>query len=642
MTDTTLTARTARDELYEIVRSAEPFDRKARDALALGERYLGADNGHLTRIDDATDHWEVIASTDPSDGRFPEGRKLDLETTYCRRAIRTGSQVELFDAPDQGWADDPAFEAHGLHCYHGTPLVVDDEPYGTACFVAEEPRSAFSDDEALFAELVSELLGREIERRRHENHLARQTNLTVVLNRILRHNLRNDLCVIRGYAQLLADETDGPRDGETVLDTIDQLIDLTEKARQLDRVVATDFDRERTEITAVVEDVVESVSREYPAASVSVDYDGRVTAPVMSNFDRALTELVDNAAKHGGEAPTVTVAVDPAPNAVEIRIADDGPGLADHEAEVLRTGSETPLTHGSGIGLWLSNWIVSSHDGTLDATVTDEGTTMTVSIPQNPTSDADRDVVELRRADDQYRAAFEEANDAMVIIDDDARIVDANPAASGIYGLEKRDLLGQPFQRFLRDEFEFERAWREFKDAERERDTVTIVGADGTERRVEYSASTDVVPGQHLVVSRDITEGVERERALEETTARLQAVIDASPDVIVALDTDGIVRLWNEAAEDAFGYGAAEAMGESIRSLDLHGGEQRTDFERKFERALAGETLTDHQVRRRTKAGETVLLSLSTAPIEDDSGTVTGVVGVAKRIDRNAEPAPAE
>ncbi|MFW6383000.1 MAG: PAS domain S-box protein, partial [Haloferacaceae archaeon] len=638
MTDAAATAQTARDELYEIVRNEEPFEQRAREALALGERYLDVDNGHLTRIDRATDHWEVIVSTDAADGRFSAGLELDLGTTYCRRTIAADSQIDLFDAPEQGWADDPAFETHGLHCYHGTPVVVDREPYGTVCFVDDDPREPFGDDETMFGELVAQLLGRELERRRHGTRLTRQTNLAVVLNRILRHNLRNDLCVVRGYSQLLVDRVDDPQYDDVVLDTVDDLIDLTEKARQLDRIVAVDSERERTRVTELVEDVVQTLSERYPTASISAEYDDHVTASVLPNFVRALTELIENAAKHGGETPTVTVSVEAVPNAVEVRIADDGPGLGDHEAAVLQTGAETPLTHGSGLGLWLSNWIVTSHDGSIDAAVSDDGTTMTVTVPRNPNSNAEREVVDLRRPDDQYRAAFEEANDAMVIVDDEARIVDANPEASGIYGLERRALLGQPFRRFLPDDFEFERAWREFKHAERDRDTVTIVDADGLERQVEYSATTDVVPGQHLVVSRDVSERVERKGALEETTQRLRAVIQASPDVIVALDSDGTVRLWNEAAADVFGYGADAAVGESIRALDLYGEGERPASERPFERALAGETLTDHEIRRRTTDGERVHLRLSTAPIEDESGAVTGVVGIAKDLTAAAEP----
>jgi len=55
----------------------------------------------------------------------------------------------------------------------------------------------------------------------------------------------------------------------------------------------------------------------------------------------------------------------------------------------------------------------------------------------------------------------------------------------------------------------------------------------------------------------DITERKERERELQETNERLNAVIDASPDAIIALDTEGTVTLWNPAAERIFGWSEA-------------------------------------------------------------------------------------
>lgn len=111
-------------ELYEIIQRDCAFEQKAQAALELGERYLGVDNAHLTRIDPDTDFWQAIVSTDPPDGDFPPGLTLDMQSTYCRRTVTRESSIALHDAPAQGWEDDPAFEAHGLHCYHGTPITL--------------------------------------------------------------------------------------------------------------------------------------------------------------------------------------------------------------------------------------------------------------------------------------------------------------------------------------------------------------------------------------------------------------------------------------------------------------------------------------------------------------------------------------
>ena len=510
MTPSHDTAAAARETLYEIVRSDDPFESKARQALDVGRAFLDADRGYLARVDADTEYWELLATAGPGDAGQPAS-DLDYEISYCRRTIAEGT-VALHDAPTQGWADDPAFEAQGLCCYHGTRLVVDGEPYGTVCFVAEAPREEFSECESLFAELVGRLLERELERHTYESELTRQTNLSTVLNRVLRHNLRNKLSVVRGYTQLVADRTDDDEltaAGETAIDTVDSLIELCEKARKLDRVVGSETDPEPTDLSALVDSVAESVDADYPAAIVRVDGEASVTGQVVPSLERALTELIENAAKHGGEAPTVTVRLRTVSNDIEIRISDDGPGIADHEVAVLESGAETPLIHGSGLGLWLAHWIVTGHGGSIEATTAETGTTMTVRLPQVIDQSVDGEATELARAHDQYQAAFEACSDAMVILDTDSRIVEANPAAADVFGLDSRELLGRSVAEFLPDDFDVETARNRLRDADRVRDTVRIAAADGVDRLVEYTGTADVVPGHNLFVGRPVADAAD-------------------------------------------------------------------------------------------------------------------------------------
>jgi PAS domain S-box-containing protein len=507
MTGGSLTPQAAREELYDIIRGDGSFATKAEAVLDIGVRFLNADSGYLARVDAEAEYWEILVSTESFDGEVPTGQGIDFEISYCRRTLDAADQIALHDAPNQGWADDPAFQAQGFHCYHGTTLIVDGEPYGTVCFVAEDPREQFSDCESMFAELIARLLERELERQQHETELTRQANLATVLNRVLRHNLRNKLSVVRGHTQLMADSLDGS--GEIALKSVDNLIELCEKARELDQIISLDADPEPTDITALAESVAETVVDQYPRATVAVDHEGSVTASVLPSFERALRELIENAAKHGGDDPSITIRIEDRSDGVELRVTDDGPGLAPQEAKVLETGSETPLTHGSGLGLWISHWIVTGHDGSIDATVTDTGTTMTISLPKEPGVSADSQRTTLKRAHDQYQAAFEEASDAMVIVDTEGRIIEANPAVTGVYGVESQQLLGRSIADFLPESFDFEAAWRRFQTREAEHDTVTIVGGDGVDRHVEYTGTTNIVPGHHLIVGRDISAGRE-------------------------------------------------------------------------------------------------------------------------------------
>ena len=162
----------ARNRLSSVLRDDAPFREQAKRALEVGVDYFDVQNGHVAAIDGEMNRWEAIASTDPPGGTFPPGLTLDLQTTYCRIAVEQQESVTLHDASQQGWGDDPAYAAHELDCYHGTPLRVGDELYGTVCFVDEVPREEqFSESETLFAELVAEKLGRILEQRRYEHDI---------------------------------------------------------------------------------------------------------------------------------------------------------------------------------------------------------------------------------------------------------------------------------------------------------------------------------------------------------------------------------------------------------------------------------------------------------------------------------------
>jgi len=213
----------ARRELYQEMNKDLPFEQKAERVLHLGEQYLDVDNGHLTRIEPESDYWKAIASTDPADGLFPSGQLLDLQTTYCRRTIEEGPIV-LSDAPKEGWVGHPAFEEHGLHCYHGSTITVDGEIYGTVCFVSREPRDEpFATEHTMFADLIARVLEHELNRQRTQRKLDRLDTFASAVS----HDLRNPLDVAQTRLELERDSRDSEHldHAANALDRMETVID---------------------------------------------------------------------------------------------------------------------------------------------------------------------------------------------------------------------------------------------------------------------------------------------------------------------------------------------------------------------------------------------------------------------------------
>jgi signal transduction histidine kinase len=218
-----------------------------------------------------------------------------------------------------------------------------------------------------------------------------------VLNRVLRHNLRNDLNVLHAYAGQLDEDAgaDAPRDvSERMRRVTRRLVDLGEKARRVEDLLATD----ETSVTpvdaaGVVADVVDGVRAAAPNATVDVDCADDVTvATEAAVLDLVVTNLVENAVEHhDGPEPHVTVTVERTDtDCLQVAVADDGPGIPDHELQAIERGDETALEHGSGLGLWMIAWGVERLGGRYE--VQDREPTGTQFVVTVPDRSPDRDV----------------------------------------------------------------------------------------------------------------------------------------------------------------------------------------------------------------------------------------------------------
>jgi len=91
----------------------------------------------------------------------------------------------------------------------------------------------------------------------------------------------------------------------------------------------------------------------------------------------ALTSPLENAV--GYAESSVTVSITPTGDGYRIAISDDGPGIPAAELESLAAGTETPLQHGRGLGLWQLTWGIDALDGDLSFE-TEDGTTVEITL----------------------------------------------------------------------------------------------------------------------------------------------------------------------------------------------------------------------------------------------------------------------
>ena len=211
-----------------------------------------------------------------------------------------------------------------------------------------------------------------------------------VLNRVLRHNLRNEMTLIGGHARLLTAELGDAEQSQqagTIAAASDRLLSIAEKVRDFEKIQERGVQPEVHSLSAVLDSIDETwadadesptIERTVRPPDLRIRTDSLLLSTVLSN-------LIENAVVHSAEPnPTVRVSVSESPETADrfvIEVRDDNERIPEHEVDTIRAGGETPLQHGQGIGLWLVYWSVRKLRGELTFSYED-GNVVVVTLPE--------------------------------------------------------------------------------------------------------------------------------------------------------------------------------------------------------------------------------------------------------------------
>jgi PAS domain S-box-containing protein len=207
-------------------------------------------------------------------------------------------------------------------------------------------------------------------RRQREQQLQNRTEQLEILNRVLRHDIRNDMSVVTGWLNLLAKHVDD--DGADILDRVQRaskhVIDLTKVARDYVEVVAdeTTLSLYPISLKNVIQKVIATQREQYPNAEFNMtgdvpDVEVRANEMLSSVF----RNLLKNAVQHNDkDRSLVTICFEVTEEDVTIQVADNGPGIPDGRKDTLFGKGENGLdSQGTGIGLYLVGTLVDRYGG---------------------------------------------------------------------------------------------------------------------------------------------------------------------------------------------------------------------------------------------------------------------------------------
>ncbi len=199
--------------------------------------------------------------------------------------------------------------------------------------------------------------------------ITHQRTRLSVLNRVLRHNLRNDATVIMGNLEEIARSSSGDvaELAQRARQQTQGLVDMSEKSRRIDDALSVEGPAEVVELSDLVEDSLAAFAgNETVELEIGVP-DGLTVRTHPGLLAELLQELVSNAIDHGERPVAVTVGAERGSDgSIELRVVDDGPGIPAIERASLDAGIETDLEHTSGLGLWFVRWGVDTLGGEVD------------------------------------------------------------------------------------------------------------------------------------------------------------------------------------------------------------------------------------------------------------------------------------
>ncbi|MFQ5426036.1 MAG: ATP-binding protein, partial [Gaiellales bacterium] len=186
------------------------------------------------------------------------------------------------------------------------------------------------------------------------------------------HELRTPLTSLRTNIELLArdDHLDGAERDEMLGDVTIQLEELTTLVAdvvELARGNELDETRETVRLRELVDEAVERARRHAPGVTFVTDLDESVVVGVRAQIDRAVANLLDNAARWSPPGSTVEVTL----RGYAISVRDHGPGIPDEDLphvfdRFYRSPGARKLP-GSGLGLAIVRKVAEGHGGAATA-----------------------------------------------------------------------------------------------------------------------------------------------------------------------------------------------------------------------------------------------------------------------------------
>jgi len=183
------------------------------------------------------------------------------------------------------------------------------------------------------------------------------------LNSTLRHEVLNNVNVVRGTTTELAKESDVEtrQQLDVIVNCCDSIAELIEDIGPVARTLTGRAALTTIDLSAMTSEQVDTVESIFPEATVTTEIEPDTTVRATEGLSHAILNVLSNAIEHNDtETPRVEVTLETSGEVARLRIADNGPGIDDAEKERI---FDSKTDRDRGFGLYMVQTLLSSFDG---------------------------------------------------------------------------------------------------------------------------------------------------------------------------------------------------------------------------------------------------------------------------------------
>jgi len=341
-------------------------------SLTLEAMSILFDTPYTTFVEVRNDELRVVHSTNPE---LTAGEPPDA---VAREAFETGETVTVTGSDARTDASTETTAALAV------PAAIVDEV--TAVLVMRSTTKEGFDDAYVrpveilashAATAISNIRSRErLERARQD--IETKKEMIELYDRLLRHDLGNDLQVITGFSEALVDMVDGDesaRYAERIHEAARSSADLIQRVGDLVSTLEGEEEPAPRDLASILERTVNEVRTQYDDITVVFDSDEfEHTVYAGELLGSVFTNLLSNAAVHNEGTVTVRIDAEETADGIVVGVADDGDGIDPAvRDELFEMGEKGPDSGGSGFGLGFVRALTESYGGGVTVGESDAG-----------------------------------------------------------------------------------------------------------------------------------------------------------------------------------------------------------------------------------------------------------------------------